>query len=69
MVTTHRDGSVTAEVSTGDDIVIGTVAKDDDGDWTADCFFCADGFLYHTKAEAVEALEEHFTLKHATPDL
>lgn len=69
MVTTHRDGSITAEVSQGDDVIIGIVMQDEDGYWPGDCSFCPEGFMRLVKSATVDALEDHFTLKHATPDL
>lgn len=68
MVTTHRDGSVTAEVGEVD-VTIGTVTKDDDGDWTGDCALCEIGVMSGTKSGAVDGLEEHFVLTHTTPNI
>ena len=68
MVTTHRDGKVTAEVN-DTDVHIGTVTKDDDGDWTGDCALCEIGVMSSTKSGAVDGLEEHFVLTHSTPDI
>ncbi|WNN95063.1 hypothetical protein SEA_MAGRITTE_88 [Microbacterium phage Magritte] len=66
--TAHRDGRVTAEIGEVD-VHIGTVTKDDDGDWTGDCALCEDGVMSDSKAGAVDGLEEHFVLVHTTPNI
>lgn len=68
MVSVTRQGLVHAEVGE-DEVNYGTVSKDDDLGWEAQCALCNELHVASTKSAAVDLLESHFTSKHTTPDI
>jgi hypothetical protein len=65
MVSVSRKGKVTAEVGEVE-VHIGTIQKNAEADWEADCALCEGRYLYSTKSAAADSLEDHFVQTHTT---
>lgn len=68
MVHTTRDGKVYTEVGEVD-VDLGTVAKSEDGGWSASCALDEFIALNERKNGAIDLLEDHFIKTHTTPNI
>jgi hypothetical protein len=68
MVSVNRQGTVHAEVGEVD-VDLGTVTKDEELGWEAQCALCDTLQVAGTKSAAVDLLEDHFISTHTTPNI
>ena len=70
MAKVKEDGSVVLEhpdLETDEEVVMGTVVKDDKLDWyTATCALDGKNFIYRKRGDAVASLEDYFIRYHTT---